>query len=100
MIKTQGNQQITLTDMPASIAVKTAGNNQIVISDAPPGITIASQTGVLTINCLQANVTGAAMLNVSAPMVTFSGIVQVPTLIAQAVIGSAYTPAPGNTFGL
>jgi len=37
---------------------------------------------------------------VSAPITVFSGVVQIPTLIAQAVVGAAYTPAPGNTFGL
>jgi uncharacterized protein involved in type VI secretion and phage assembly len=99
-IKTQGGQEVTLNDLPASITIQTTAGNQISISDAPPGITISTQTGSITVNCLQASVTASALLNVTAPITVFSGIVQVPTIIAQAVVGSAYTPAPGNTFGL
>lgn len=99
-IKTKGGQKVDLDDMPAKISIQTAANNSIQISDAPPGITISTQAGILTVNCLLANVTATSIMNVTAPMVVFSGVVQIPTLIAQAVVGSAYTPAPGNTFGL
>ncbi|MFQ5857423.1 MAG: phage baseplate assembly protein V [Anaerolineae bacterium] len=101
LIKTQGGHQIEMKDTPpASITIQTTGGNQITISDAPPGITISTQGGTLTVNCLQANVNASTLLNVTAPLTVFNGIVQVPTLVAQAVVGSAYTPAPGNTFGL
>jgi uncharacterized protein involved in type VI secretion and phage assembly len=99
-IETKGGQKVDLDDVPASISIKTTANNSIQVSDAPPGITISTASGMLNINCLQANLTASSMLNVTAPMVVFSGIIQVPTIIAQAVVGSAYTPAPGNTFGL
>jgi phage baseplate assembly protein gpV len=100
-IATTGGQEITLNDgPPASISIKTAMGNELTISDAPPGITISTQAGILNISCLQANLTASAGLNVTAPITIFSGVVQIPTLIAQAVVGSAYTPAPGNTFGL
>ena len=63
--------------------------------------------GIVNVNCLEANVTAsaalnvtAATLNVSAPIAIFDGVVQAQTLIANAVVGAAYTPAPGNTFGL
>jgi uncharacterized protein involved in type VI secretion and phage assembly len=99
-IETKGGQKIDLDDVPSTIAIKTAASNSIQISDAPPGITISTPSGMLNISCLQATLTASSMLNVTAPMVVFSGVVQVPTIIAQAVVGSAYTPAPGNTFGL
>lgn len=99
-IKTNGGQQIKMDDTPAKVEIKTTMGNSVTISDAPPGIQISAPTGMLTANCMQANVTASALLNVTAPMTVFSGIVQMPTLIAQAVVGSAYTPAPGNTFGL
>ena len=99
-IKTSGNQTVKLEDTPAGITIGTSAGNEIKISDAPPGITISTQAGTLTVNCLQANINASAMLNISAPITVFSGVVQVPTLIAQAVVGAAYTPAPGNTFGL
>jgi hypothetical protein len=49
----------------------------------------------LSISCLSATVS-ALSLSVTAPFTTFAGIVQVPTLIATTVVGSAYTPGPGN----
>lgn len=101
IIKTSAGHQIEMKDTtPASINIKTAGNNVITISDIPPGISISTPAGILNIDCLQANVTAKSLLNVTAPMTVFKGVVQTPTLIAQAVVGSAYTPAPGNTFGL
>jgi uncharacterized protein involved in type VI secretion and phage assembly len=100
LIKTKGGQEVLLQDLPASITITTTGGNQIQISDLPAGITISTQVGTLTVNCLQANVTASAILNVNAPLTVFNGIVQTPTLIAQAVVGAAYTPAPGNFFGL
>jgi phage baseplate assembly protein gpV len=38
----------------------------------------------------------AALLNVSAPMATFSGVVQATAIIATAVVSSSYTPGLGN----
>jgi uncharacterized protein involved in type VI secretion and phage assembly len=77
------------------IRIKTPAGNEITIQDTPPGITISTQTGTLTINCLQANITANALLNVTTPVAQFSGVVQ-----ATSFVGGAYTPAPGNTFGL
>ncbi|HEU5407731.1 MAG TPA: phage baseplate assembly protein V [Nitrospira sp.] len=99
-IETNGGQKVDMDDTPPMISIQTTAGNSIQIGDAPPGVTISILTGTLTVRCLQANVTAASLLNVTAPMTVFSGVVQTPTLIAQAVVGSAYTPAPGNTFGL
>jgi uncharacterized protein involved in type VI secretion and phage assembly len=99
-IKTSGGQEIKLDDTPAAIDIKTAGGNEVRISDAPPGITLSVPSGMVNVQCTQASLTANAMLNITAPMTVFSGVVQMPTLIAQAVVSSAYTPAPGNLFGL
>jgi uncharacterized protein involved in type VI secretion and phage assembly len=104
-VKTKGGQEVTMNDVPPDIEIKISSQNSIKISNT--GIDISAPAGNLSVNCLQANVTAASMMKIDAPMMTinapmtiFNGIVQVPTLIAQAVVGSAYTPAPGNTFGL
>ena len=97
LIQTKGGHKIEMNDTPGNIHIETAQGQKVDLDTA--GITIFT-SGTLTINCLTANVTASSMLNVSAPMTVFSGVVQIPTLIAQAVIGSSYTPAPGNTFGL
>jgi hypothetical protein len=100
LVITAGGQEIQLNDIPAKVTIKTAGGNEITISDSPPGITLSVPNGSVSVNCVRASLSSSASLEVSAPMTVFSGVVQVPTLIAQSVVGSAYTPAPGNTFGL
>jgi uncharacterized protein involved in type VI secretion and phage assembly len=99
-ITTRGNQQIQMQDTPATITIQTAMQNQVIVSDAPPGVTIQAPSGIVTVSCAMANVTADSALNVSAPITIFDGVVQAQILIAEAVVGSAYTPAPGNTFGL
>jgi uncharacterized protein involved in type VI secretion and phage assembly len=99
-ITTSGNQQIQLQDTPATITIQTAMQNQVIVSDAPPGVTIQAPSGIVTVSCAMANVTADSALNVSAPITIFDGVVQAQILIADAVVGAAYTPAPGNTFGL
>jgi uncharacterized protein involved in type VI secretion and phage assembly len=99
-ITTSGNQQIQMQDTPATITIQTAMQNQVIVSDAPPGVTIQAPSGIVTVSCAMANVTADSALNVSAPITIFDGVVQAQILIADAVVGAAYTPAPGNTFGL
>ena len=91
-IKTQGGQTVTLDDGKANITIQTAGNQKISID--PTGITISASTGTVNISAPTGTV------NISAPLTTFSGVVQIPTLVAQSVVGAAYTPAPGNLLGL
>jgi uncharacterized protein involved in type VI secretion and phage assembly len=91
IIESSGGQRIELNDQPASITVETKQGNKIEINDTPSG---SVPTGQLDINCLQANLKASTLLNVTAPLAQFSGVVQ-----AQAVISNAYNPAPGNTFG-
>jgi uncharacterized protein involved in type VI secretion and phage assembly len=94
-IETQGGQKIELKDLPAGISISTTSGNEITISDLPPQISISCPTGVVTVNCLQASVNAAALLNVNAPVAQFSGVVQ-----AAAIVSPVYTPGIGNLFGL
>ncbi len=106
-VKTTGGQEIDLKDVPPTITLKTAGGAQIVITGTPPGITISmagssvsmGPAGMVLNTSTMLSVT-APMLNVTAPLAVFSGVVQVPVLIAEAVVGDAYKPAPGNILGL
>ena len=99
-IDTAGGQKVDLDDSPAKITLKTKANNSVEIADSPPGVTVMTSTGTLTINCLTANVTAASVVSMNAPFVSFSGVIQATTVIATSVVSAAYTPAPGNTFGL
>jgi uncharacterized protein involved in type VI secretion and phage assembly len=99
-ITTNMGQKIEMDDTIPTITIQTTGNNQIIVADVPPGITINAPTGILTVTCALASVTANSILNVSAPITIFDGVVQAQTLIADAVVGAAYTPAPGNLLGL
>jgi hypothetical protein len=115
-ISTSNETSVEINDMPGSVKISTKAGNIMEVNDPgkisltnfignrleidPTGITLMAAAGILNINCLQANVIAASLLNITAPLTVFNGVVQMPTLIAQAVVGAAYTPAPGNTFGL
>ncbi len=96
-LQTVSGHILEFDDRPGQekITIKTRTGNEISITETPSGINISTQTGRLTVNCLQAEITAATMLTVNAPIAQFSGVVQ-----ASAFTGGAYTPAPGNTFGL
>src|SRR5579859_2054807 len=99
-ISTAAGQKVQIQDLPPSINIVTSAQNQIMVSDLPPGITISAPSGILNVTCAMATVTAESALNVSAPITIFDGVVQAQMLIANAVVGAAYTPAPGDTFGL
>jgi uncharacterized protein involved in type VI secretion and phage assembly len=99
-VYTAVGQKIQLQDFPPTVNIVTTAQNQIMVSDAPPTITLFAPSGILNVTCAMANVTADSALNVSAPIAIFDGVVQAQALIAEAVVGAAYTPAPGNTFGL
>lgn len=114
-IKTNGGQEVLMEDQPAKITIRTTGGNSIEIKDtpssitlstaagiifevsgAPPMVTVNASSGMLQINCLQATITASSALAVTAPITTFSGVVQVSTLIATSVVSTTYTPGVGN----
>jgi uncharacterized protein involved in type VI secretion and phage assembly len=97
-IETSTHNQITISNLPPTITIKTAAGSQIMVSDAV--INISTQAGIVNVDCALANISAKSLMSVVAPVVQFSGTVLAPTLIAGAIVGSAYTPAPGNTFGL
>lgn len=96
-LQTVSGHILEFDDRPGQekITLKTRSGNEISITETPSGINISTQTGTLTVNCLQANITASSIFTVTAPVAQFSGVVQ-----AASFTGGAYTPAPGNTFGL
>lgn len=120
-IETSGGERVRLS--PGRVLARTAGGQAIELDDAPPSATLKVPPGTITIDesgvtvthpgsvnvtaGLNASVTAGAELTLSAPSVAiaadiaeFTGVVIAETLVAGAVVGAAYTPAPGNTFGL
>ena len=111
MIVTRSGHKVTFDDTPGSekIEIKSKSGQKIVLDDSLPSagkiLIETTPTGTVEINCLNANINAIAGLNITTPMAQFSGIlqaqlIQTQTIIATAVVGSSYTPAPGNTLGL
>lgn len=89
---------IRMTAEPQPMLSITVGaTHTIQVSDS--GITLNTSGPVNVISAGMANLTCTA-LNVAATTANFAGTVQCATLVAGAVSGAAYSPAPGNTYGL
>ena len=93
ILETPGGQKLTLKDGPGTVEIVDSNGNSIKLE--PAGITINASAKV-TINAgAQVEVT-AGMVNVSAGISKFSGVVQCDTLISNSVISASYTPGAGN----
>ncbi|MET7636361.1 phage baseplate assembly protein V [Streptomyces sp. NPDC005078] len=91
-VRTPAGQRITLTDSPASVEVVDTNGTSVRLDAA--GITLTSRAKV-TVNAAAAEVS-AATLTVNAGISTFHGVVKADTVIANTVVGTAYTPGAGN----
>ena len=95
ILETPGGQTVVLQDGPASIEVRDSNGNSITM-DAT-GI-IVNASSKVTINAGATVDVTAGMLTVNAGMSRFSGVVQAPTVIANSVVSSSYTPGAGNVW--
>lgn len=93
-LETPGGQRLTLKDGPGEVVIEDSNQNSITLEAA--GITIQAAAKV-TVNAAQVEVT-AGMVKVDAAMADFSGVVKCATLIANAVVGTSYTPGAGNVW--
>jgi uncharacterized protein involved in type VI secretion and phage assembly len=93
IVETPGGQKITLKDGPGTVTIEDSNSNSIKLESN--GITINAAAKVTVTAGGQMDVT-AGMVNVSAGMSKFSGVVQCDTLIATTVVGTTYTPGAGN----
>jgi uncharacterized protein involved in type VI secretion and phage assembly len=92
ILETPGGQKVTLKDGPGSVTIEDSNGNSVKLESA--GVTVTAAAKV-TVNAATAEIS-AATLTVNAGMSKFSGVVQAPTVIANAVISSSYTPGAGN----
>jgi uncharacterized protein involved in type VI secretion and phage assembly len=91
--ETPGGQKITLKDGPGAVTIEDSNGNSIKLETS--GITITAAAKV-TINAGATVDVSASMINVTAGMSKFSGVVQCDTLISNTVISATYTPGAGN----
>jgi uncharacterized protein involved in type VI secretion and phage assembly len=83
LVKSQGNQEIELNDIPAGkITVKTKMGNSIVIDDTSGSITITAKTS-LSINAPTISLTGSTSISLISPSITLgTGAVITPAAIS------------------
>lgn len=93
ILETPGGQKITMQDGPGSIDVVDSNGNSVKLEAS--GITVNASANV-TINAGAQVSVSAGMVNVTAGMSQFSGVVQCDTLITNTVISATYTPGAGN----
>jgi uncharacterized protein involved in type VI secretion and phage assembly len=95
------------TDGAAKVRITMASGHEVVLDDSAQEVTVRHSGGcvvrlTMTSVEVQANVSvdvTAPMVQVDAPLSTFSGMVKVGTLIAeQMVMSPAYTPGAGNVW--
>ena len=91
-IDTPGGQSVELKDSPATVTVSDSNGNKVELASA--GITIET-SAKLSVSASTVEVT-AGSVTVNAGMSKFSGVVQADTVIANAVVGTSYTPGAGN----
>ena len=108
VLKTRSRSKLEFDDTQgaAKITLTTSNGHKVVLDDGAMELTVQHSGGsVISINAVgvvkvQANLSvdvQACMVNVTAPMSTFSGVVKCQTVIADAfVVSPAYTPGVGN----
>lgn len=91
-LSTPGGQQVVLDDGASKVVVSDSNGNSLELAPGGVTLTAASQLSIkastISIDCGSANVNSA--------MWTYSGVIQCSTIIANAVVGSSYTPGAGN----
>lgn len=92
-VETPGGQVLRLKDGPGEISISDSNSNTVTLDSG--GITITASLKVTINGGSQVEIT-AGMVTVNAGMSRFNGVVQADTVIANAVVGSSYTPGAGN----
>jgi uncharacterized protein involved in type VI secretion and phage assembly len=107
LLHSRAGSRLEFDDTEASpkLTLRTRSGHEIVIDDGGGTITIHHAAGTeVTLTATSVEVTAnldvsvnAVMVDVTAPISTFSGVVKAQTVVADAfVISPAYTPGAGN----
>ena len=98
----QGGPSVTLTTpMGYSITITDGNGGEIEINRDAQNIKLTStevtinSSATVSVNAMRVAIS-ASTVNVDAAMSRFSGVVQADTVIANAVVGTSYTPGAGN----
>jgi hypothetical protein len=107
LLRSRANSRLEFddTDSAPKMTLRTRSGHEIVIDDGGSEITVHHAGGcqvTLTATSVEVNANvdvsvNAVMVDVTAPISTFSGVVKAQTMVAESfVISPAYTPGAGN----
>lgn len=85
ILETPNGQRLTMKDGPDSVEIADSNGN-----------TVKLEGGGITVNTPAKATINASLLEVSAGLTHFSGVVQCDTLISNVVVSAVYTPGQGN----
>lgn len=91
-VRTPQGFSITITDGNGGEIAVTRGGQSITMTSSEVSIVSSAKVSVQASNVE----ISAGMVKVDAGMSKFSGVVQADTVIANAVVGTSYTPGAGN----
>jgi uncharacterized protein involved in type VI secretion and phage assembly len=93
-LSTPGGQRVVLDDGATTVTVSDSSGNSLEL--APGGVTLTAASQ-LSIKAATISI-DAGSATVNSAMWTYSGVIQCSTVIANAVVGSSYTPGAGNVW--
>ncbi|HWV14432.1 MAG TPA: phage baseplate assembly protein V [Cellvibrio sp.] len=111
VIRTPSGSVLDFSETEPGITLSTPQGYSITIDDSGGGeIEIKREGQSITLSASEVNITSSATVSVNASRVTvsasmvqvdagmsrFSGVVQADTVIANAIVGTTYTPGAGN----
>ncbi|HGX93127.1 MAG TPA: VgrG protein [Candidatus Tenderia sp.] len=91
-VRTPAGNSVTITDSGGGEIEMKTSTNTVKLSSS--GIEIQAATEI-KLNAPMVTI-DTSMMQVNAPMATYSGVVQCNTIIATSVVGASYTPGAGN----
>jgi hypothetical protein len=91
-LSTPGGVTLTLTDEGGGKVEIVCGSNRLTMDSSGFSVRAGSK---FNLNAPKADIS-AGIVNVDAGMAKFSGVVKCTTLLANTVVGNAYTPGAGN----
>lgn len=112
LIRTPGGSEVRLDDATPAVEVKTQAGYRVLIDEGSGEIKIERDQETITLSAGSIEVRSSSQVTISATTITLSastldiqagmtqasGTVQCPTLNAQSVVGTTYTPGAGNVW--
>jgi len=93
LLETPGGQRVRLDDTPATVTAEDNSGNSVTLESSGVTIVAAADVNVRAGGRVSVN---ASMVQVTAPMSTFSGVVQADTVITNTIVAATYMPGAGN----